>query len=481
MSDRRMHVVGAVRTPSVPLSLPVPLPDAESRDDDLADDRSPAHGRGGSRTPDATPRSIADTIRAPSWLRLREAMLAAGRWCAVASLFCVPLNKPATNVALGLAFLFSMLGTDTRRRWTEAARHPVARGALVWWTVLMLSALHAWYLTASFPHTASFVWACVYPLLFASLLQTTPWRRRALLAFASAAGFVVLASFGMSLGLIPQRPDALLSPAMHNTVFKEYTQQGLATLILAAMAAATAIAARSKKLRRFCLVVAGLALLNVTLVLASRTTYLTLVPLAAYWIWRSATQWRIDKRVLLATLLSAVAILALAWSTPFFQQRLVQAIPQEVELYLAERQPTSAGIRLELWRRTLPIIAAAPLFGHGLHQWAPLYRESIARLPDFDAFDMGHPHQEMLLIAAEQGLAGLAVYLLLLLALARYVQRLEQPERDIYNCLLLIYLAAGLANGLWADFTHRHVFILLLACIPLARRIQATGDTPRPD
>lgn len=414
------------------------------------------------------------------WARAREAMLAAGRWCAVACLFFVPLNKPATNVALGLTLLFSVLGTDVRRRWTEAARHPVVRGALVWWAVLMLSALHAWYLTSSFPRTASFVWACAYPLLFASLLQTTPWRRRAMLAFAAATGFVVLASFGMSLGLMPQRHDVLISPAMHNTVFKEYTQQGLATLILASMAAATAVATRSKKLRRFCFVVTGLALINVTLVLESRTAYLTLVPLVIYWMWRSATQWRLGKRVVLAMLLSAVAVLAFAWSTPFVQKRLVQAIPQEIGPYLTERQPTSVGIRLELWRRTLPIIAAAPLFGHGLHQWAPLYRESIAQLPDFDDFNMGHPHQEMLLVAAEQGLVGLAVYLFLLLALARYVQRLEQPERDIYNCLLLIYLAAGLANGLWADFTHRHAFILLLACIPLARCVRTTGDASRP-
>jgi O-antigen ligase len=59
---------------------------------------------------------------------------------------------------------------------------------------------------------------------------------------------------------------------------------------------------------------------------------------------------------------------------------------------------------------------------------------------------------------------------LLLVALARYIRRLDPVPRDIYSCILLIYLTAGLANGLWADFSHRHLFILLLACMPLAKQ-----------
>ena len=63
--------------------------------------------------------------------RMRAKLLVAGQWCAVASLFVVPLNKPATNVAVVLAALFSMLGSDARIRWLAASRNPVARGALL--------------------------------------------------------------------------------------------------------------------------------------------------------------------------------------------------------------------------------------------------------------------------------------------------------------------------------------------------------------
>ncbi len=399
--------------------------------------------------------------------RMRDAACTAGRWCAVACLFVVLINKPATNVAIGLTLLFSLLGSDLRQRWLTALRHPVAQGALLWWSVLVLSAVHTWFSTSVLPLSGSFVWACWYPLLLGSLLQTPQWRRRALIAFALAAGIVLLISCGMYIGWIPQRPVDLIQPNLRDTVFKEYTQQGVAMLVFAAMAMAAARTTQNILRRIFLAAAILLALANIVFMLESRTTYLTLVPLLAYWAWRGVLKNFAGWRVAAIACAMATATLALIWFTPPVRDRLVVSVAHEVEVYATQRTPTSTGIRLELWRRTMPMIASAPLFGHGLRQWAPLYRQSIEGLPHFDAFLMGHPHQEMLLILTEQGFGGLLIYLVLLIALARYIGRLNPPERDIYFCLLLIYLTAGLANCLWDDFSHRHLFILLLACIPL--------------
>lgn len=406
--------------------------------------------------------------RPPLVVRMRDAAYIAGCWCAVVCLFVVPINKPATNVAIGLMLIFSLLGRDLRQRWLTALRHPVVRGALVWWAVLVLSAVHTWFETSVLPLSGSFVWACWYPLLLGSLLQTPQWRRRALTAFALAVAIVLLISCGMYIGWVPQRSVELLQPNLRNTVFKEYTQQGVAMLVFAAMGVAAATTTTQSKPRRiFFAAAALLALANVIFMLESRTSYLTLVPLLAYWAWRGVLKNLSGWRVAAIACAMATATLALIWFTPPIRERLVLSVAHEAEVYVTQRTPTSTGIRLELWRRTLPIIASAPVFGHGLRQWAPLYRQSIEGLPHFDAFLMGHPHQEMLLIVAEQGFAGLLVYLLLLVALARYIGRLDQPERDIYSCLWMIYVTAGLANCLWDDFSHRLLFILLLACIPL--------------
>jgi len=403
--------------------------------------------------------------------RWRQRALQAARWCAVSSLFMAPTNKPGTNVALGLCILLSLVGADTGRRWAASWRHPVVRGALVWWAVLFLSALHTWFLTSKLPLGGSFVWACWYPLALGSVLDDDRWRNRALIAFAAAMGLTLLLSFGIAFGWIPQRPHVLTQPFTRGTVFKEYTQQGLATLIFGSMALAAATTARSRGARWGLSLVAALAVANVCFVLESRTAYLTLLPVAAYWVWRLMMfrGWSGAKTCLAMGALGVIAAAAL-WFTPLVRDRLVLSVDHEIVAYEQQHMATSSGIRLELWRRTLPMIASAPIFGHGLHQWEPLYRQSIADMPNRQAFMMGHPHQEMLLILAEQGIAGLLVYLLLLGALARYILRLEAPQRDIYATALVVYLVAGMANCLWADFTHRHVFILLLSCIPLLKQ-----------
>ncbi|HET6805783.1 MAG TPA: O-antigen ligase family protein [Frateuria sp.] len=401
--------------------------------------------------------------------RLRAGLLHAGRWCAVASLFAAPLNKPATNIAIGLSLLLSLLGTDVRPRWQAAVSQPVVRGALAWWVVLMLSALHAWYLTSQFPSLGTFVWACWYPLLFASLLTTRMWRHRAFIAFCLAVGLVMLVSYGMGAGLIPQRELVASVPAMRNTVFKEYTQQGLSTLIFAAMALAFGMDSPKRSVKATLYALALIAVANVVWMLESRTTYVTLIPLLVFWAWRLLAREQPTWKAFAGTCVLVPAAVAVLVSVPPVRERLLQSVSRETALYLNDHQPTATGIRLELWQHTVPIIESAPVFGHGLDQWEPLYLQTLSPARAGSGFVMGHPHQEMLLILAEQGAAGLLVYLALLGALAFYVLRLEPPERDFYISLLLVYLTAGLANCLWADFTHRHVFMLLLCCIPPAK------------
>lgn len=403
------------------------------------------------------------------WLEtVRDALLVSGRWFAVLSLFAVSLNKPATNILLALSLACALLGSHTRERWCASARHPVVIGALVWWGMTVLSGVHAWAAGHGSSLSGSSVWALWYPLVLGALLTDSAWRRRGLIAFAAAVGGVLLISCGQFVGIFPQREVAAVMPSMRNTVFKEYTQQGLTFLMLASMAVAVALVAHRPKQRMLACALALLTLVNVVFILKSRTTYITLVPLIVYWAWRLFGRRGAGWRAVAATGLLLVAIAALSWAVQPVRERLLQSVTQEITRYAAQREPTSMGIRLELWRRTLPLIQEAPVFGHGLGQWPPLYREAIENLPQFDAFLMGHPHQEMLLIWTEQGTVGLLVYLALLVALARYIRRLDAPYRDIYAGILLIYVTAGLANGLWADFTHRHVFILLLACIPLA-------------
>ncbi len=408
------------------------------------------------------------SVQSPPLLqRFRTRLLTVGQWCAVLTLFAAPINKPATNILIGLSLLCSLAGADALSRWRAALREPVVIGFLVWLGVLLASALHAWigYGNSAFGDAA--MWGCVYPALIASLLRDSRWRWRALAAFAAATGLVVVISYLMQFGLVPQRAVAEIQPSMRNTVFKEYTQQGLASLILMSMLLAVGLNSPNRRWRTMALVGATAVLCNVVLLVQSRTTYIVLLPLLGYWIHRLVAHrlngWR---TLVVSTALAAVTISAL-WSTPSIRERMLSSISEEVDSYLVTQEATSSGIRLWLWQHTLPIIADAPVFGYGLNQWEPLYLEQMRTVPDSAPFITGHPHQEALLILAEEGVVGLLLFAALLLAFAGYASKLRDPQKGIFASILIIYIAAGLANGLWSNFTHRHVFILLMACIPM--------------
>lgn len=409
----------------------------------------------------------------PAFWRLRDQLLLAGRWCAVLSLFAAPVNKPATAALVILSLLFSLSGTDVSNRWRTALGEPVVTGFLVWFMVLFSSAMHSTLIYGVPAYRETALWSCIYPALMASLLPSSRWRWRALWAFAIAAGLVVLISYLMQFGLVPQRPAAEMLPSMRNTVFKEYTQQGLASLILMSMLLAAALKITSRRLRTGLLLLAAAVLLNVVVLVQSRTTFIVLLPLMAYWIYRSIEHRLKGWRPVLISLMLALASISTLWSVPNVRERMVSAVSDEVDSYLATRQATSSGIRIWLWQHTLPIIADAPVIGHGLNRWKPVYLERMRFISDSAPFISAHPHQELLLILAEEGIAGLTVFVVLLFFLCRYAAKLPDPQRGILTSILIIYFTAGLANGLWSDFTHRNVFILLAACIPASA--SATG------
>ena len=401
----------------------------------------------------------------------RRNLLVAGRWAVLLCLFFVPINKPLPNLFIFMALVCSAAGERADERFLAAIKQPVVIGSIVWFLVLAASACYA---------PGPYPWASVntgitlfYPFIVATLLETPQWRTRGMMAFAASACLVLLISWSQFAGIFPEREIAEKMPSFRYTVFKDYTQQGVVFLALASMAAAYALATPVRKYKVGLWFLSGAAVVNVVFLLESRTSYLIVVPLLLFWAWRVAKDsWR---KIAVAALALAV-FLGAALLGPRMHERLDQA-HQDISVYSNTHVATSLGIRLELWRRTMPIIASAPLFGHGLGQWDAEFQAETKDFQDYDAFRMHHPHEESLLIISEQGLAGYAVFVTLLVLLARYIRTLNPPERDFYHSLLLIFIMAGLVNCLLPDFTHRHTFLLLLACIPaLARRTAPAGS-----
>ena len=407
---------------------------------------------------------------------IRCHILELGRWSVLLCLFSVSINKPATGLFIALALLCSALGERSGQRLLAAVRQPVVIGCLIWLAALCASTLYAPPGPLRWEALRTGI-ALLYPLIIASLLDSTPWRTRGLLAFGLAVCLIVAISWAQFFGVVPQRAIALQIPSFRYTVFHDYTQQGLVSLILAALAASFARVEPEHGRRIALWAVAAAAAINVIFLLQSRTSYLVVAPLLLYWVWLLAGARQATWRGIAAGLGILLVGATLAAMTPRVQERLLQA-QEDVSLYAEKREATSMGIRLELWKRTLPIIASAPLLGHGLGQWPTEFQAEVKDFSDYDLFKMGHPHQEALLILAEQGALGLAIFVALLIGLGRHIARLSSPQHDFFASLLLIYITAGLANCLWVVFAHRNVFMLLLACIPLLPKTDLTKFSP---
>ena len=420
----------------------------------------------------------------------RSRWLESGRWSVLLCLFAIPINKPATSIGIFLALLFSLLAADVRVRFGQAVRQPVVLGCVAWFGVLALNCLHGSGGVTQLGDLAVYK-ALLYPLVAATVLTTPQWRNRGLLAFGAAVTLVLILSWSQLFGLMPAPEKTKLFEVFRYTVFKDYSQQGVQFLMLTVLAAAFASAERTDegygadslsarprlRLGLWCL--AAAAFLNVMFLLQSRTAYLTILPLAVFWSWKLYVASGKSRRLLvLGIILAAVLAGSLAFA-PRVQERM-DAAEVDVSKYLNQHAATSLGIRLELWRRTLPMIASAPWFGLGLGEWPREYQRQTRDLPNFEAYRMGHPHQEALVLLAETGLVGFGVFIYLLLLLARHMRGMPQPQRDFFLSLLIMYVSVGLANCIMLDFVHRHGFLMLLACVPVALAPRARAIEPSP-
>src|SRR5207253_6585623 len=77
----------------------------------------------------------------------------------------------------------------------------------------------------------------------------------------------------------------------------------------------------------------------------------------------------------------------------------------------------SVASRINTWRDTLPLIAGRPILGWGPDTFGLVYPKYQSTYRQGEFFDK--PHQEVLGVAAAQGLVGVAAYIWILISLIR--------------------------------------------------------------
>jgi len=110
----------------------------------------------------------------------------------------------------------------------------------------------------------------------------------------------------------------------------------------------------------------------------------------------------------LAAGLAGVVIAAAAWAaSPFLRGRIMVSF-DEVRAYQAGSAISSSGIRLDIWKKSLDVIAAAPVLGHGTGSTPAQFRRAAVG-EGVSAMTATHPHNQIFAVAIQLGFLGTAI------------------------------------------------------------------------
>jgi O-antigen ligase len=146
-------------------------------------------------------------------------------------------------------------------------------------------------------------------------------------------------------------------------------------------------------------------LANMMFVVVSRTALVTMpIMLAVFALLH--LKWRTS----LAIFAAAFVLAALAWMASPRLQWTTTTFLRDYQIYKEYDQPTSIGVRLEFWQKSLRFIAEAPVIGHGTGSTRGLF-EQAATGPKVLAGGqvVSNPHNQTLHVAIQWGVLGVIV------------------------------------------------------------------------
>jgi O-antigen ligase len=143
-------------------------------------------------------------------------------------------------------------------------------------------------------------------------------------------------------------------------------------------------------------------LINMAFVVVSRTALVTMpIMLAVFALlhlrWRSVA--------IIACIVAALA--GLAWTTSPQLRKTIGTFSRDYRLYKEQNVPTSAGLRIEFWEKSLRFFAEAPIIGHGSGSTLGLFERAVVGHFGATAEVIDNPHNQTLNVAIQWGTIGI--------------------------------------------------------------------------
>jgi len=335
------------------------------------------------------------------WDRLpdRARFAQAADWMAVAVAVLFPWSTSLSGILIGI-WLLCIIPTLDLRSLRQAVAVPAAAIPLA---LFLYGVIGMAWGGASFEDQ----WGSIKPTLrFLAFPLLFIQFRRSERGMWVLGGFLVSCTVLLAISWLLMAWPVYVGP-YPGVPIRDYIIQSGEFLVCAFALAHLSISAWRERRSRAAAALAALAivfLLNIAFVSVARSTFFIFVAL----LFVIALQ-RFTWKGTLAVLVAGAVFAGLAWvASPHLRAR-VYSVAQEVQDYRLQDEATSSGLRLEFWRKSVQLIAAAPVFGHGTGTVLDLFRKLASEGSGASAMVTDQPHNQTFQIAIQLGLVGAAL------------------------------------------------------------------------
>ena len=257
--------------------------------------------------------------------------------------------------------------------------------------------------------------------------------------------FVLLSScllgLGVNLPWVPMDRNAVA------TVFTSYLDQSMMTAGYAALCWHLRQRFPGGHGALIATVLAGLALINVIVMLPGRSGQLAILAVATLAIW-----WALPPRKRLLILGVPLLLVLLAGAIPSeFQERMGKAVHEATAYEEAGDKTTSTGLRLNFWHRSVQAIAERPWTGYGVGSWGQQFLRLDGPKSSLGASPRSNPHQEFLQFGVQLGVGGIVLLAAFMLALAKDAAGFSPELQRATQSIVAVFAVSCMFNSALFD------------------------------
>ena len=378
---------------------------------------------------------------------------------------CFSISMPTAwmSIASGLVLIFWIISGNFLGKLDRILMNPIALAAC---TLLLIYFFAMLYSSASmdmrFLFFLKYLKLLLIPIVISSI-DSEKTKQKALQAFLFGIFILLGISYLKWLHILPIDIGIhdIASPGQGFTAFKNRIAHNILLSFAMYLMLVKSLSNKSK-MKWVWLALAGLTFFNIMYLVTGRTGQIIALSLIIFFMFK-----RLGLKALLffAGLGMILFVFKAYIPNPLMPERLRDTKDEVVNF--SEKNPTSAGLRFEMYKNTLKLIQKSPLLGYGTGALKQEYAK-FSETHDTVLKDIPNPHNQYLLTFFELGLIGFLFLLNVYYQIWRHSNDKffkKNHNNEVIQALLITFMIGSLFNSLLLDATEGKFFCVLVGLL----------------